>query len=524
MSRTIRRNYRSRFWNVLIVLTFFLVIQLTLLWQLRERDDAWAKVLSDNQRCNLILEEFRMVEQHLSRLARAYCTHRKAVTFDEHQSTLAWCMGKEMRPRDLNPRVTLGKTGLVISHVDLLAQCGVSKPSIQNMKDASKQLCDIADVEQQAMRCIKEETLIDGPREWRKSEMPDEFAARVLYDEEYHKASENIVDIIDSISKLEEAHAALKANEIRNQKSHFEYILLLTQVLAVLVFSLLINSFTRRAQADSDTIHNQLSDREMRIEEMESQRKRLDSERQVAGEIQQNFLPVPPVDKKLSRVFGAMIPAKTIGGDFYDFYMLDETHLVLAIGDVSGKGVPAAMVMAKSLTLFRAGLSMMTLRGSYDVVELTQWLNAQMCERNDSNMFVTFFVAIYNTLTKTIQYCNAGHNPPIWIHRNSRLEMLDGEPGVPLGVMKESTYKQHEILFHFGDAIVSYTDGVTEAIAQNGQLYGQTQLLKMLAEKHTLDKNAAYLVDAVIADVNRFAHGALQSDDITLLVLQEPPL
>jgi sigma-B regulation protein RsbU (phosphoserine phosphatase) len=221
----------------------------------------------------------------------------------------------------------------------------------------------------------------------------------------------------------------------------------------------------------------------------------------------------PPFPERSEFEVNAILePAKEVGGDFYDFFFIDDEHLFFVIGDVSGKGVPASLFMAVTKTLFRAEVNRDT--GPQDVMFR---VNNALCRDNDTGMFVTVFCGILDTRTGQIQYANGGHNPPYVVRSNGRIENLSAG-GVALGVIEEVSYKLVELVLEIGEQLVMFTDGVTEAMDKKGNLFTDDRLVETLANHQ--ETSAEETTGDVLTAVRSFAAGAAQSDDITILVLK----
>lgn len=236
----------------------------------------------------------------------------------------------------------------------------------------------------------------------------------------------------------------------------------------------------------------------------------------VAREIQQGILPkiFPPFPHHTEfDVYATMIAAKEVGGDFYDFFKIDNDHLGFVIGDVSGKGIPAAIFMAVSRTLLRAtGLK------GLSPGDCLQYVNNLLCNESVSCMFVTVFYGIINIKTGEIEYTNAGHNPPYVINSNGQVMKLDSTGDTILGVFEDKQFNLKKLQLEPNGGILLYTDGVTEAMNRNNEEYGEARLEKLLAGTNNLNVNE--MVQTVVNDVTMFAQGFPQSDDITLLYLK----
>ncbi|MBS0290052.1 MAG: fused response regulator/phosphatase [Proteobacteria bacterium] len=246
---------------------------------------------------------------------------------------------------------------------------------------------------------------------------------------------------------------------------------------------------------------------------------RLDSilhELNVANEIQQSILPRNFINDSNITLFAKMNAAKEIGGDFYDFFWLDEANskLGIVIADVSGKGVPAALFMTVSRTLIRAHAYQET-QGCSDC--LTK-VNKALCKDNTNVMFVTGFCATLDIKTGMLTYSNAGHNPPHIIRKGGSIETLTKNHGMALGVIDDIHYKEDQIQLNEGDLLFLYTDGVTEAETKAGSLYGDQKLISNLDKYRDLAVDE--LVNTIRSDITTFAAGCPQSDDITMLAIR----
>ena len=243
---------------------------------------------------------------------------------------------------------------------------------------------------------------------------------------------------------------------------------------------------------------------------------RIDAELAFAKAIQHSALPsvFPPFpNRKEFDIFASMHTAKEVGGDFYDFYFIDEDTLAFLVADVSGKGIPAAMFMMTSKTLLKSYAE-----SGMSVEEVFSNANEKLCEGNDAGMFVTAWMGFLNTKTGLVTYANAGHNPPLVKHQDGSFSYLKSRPGFVLAGMEGIPYKKNEFQLEKGDVIYLYTDGVTEATDLSNELYGEERLLSIL------NKCAELSVDEMCAgvkdDVDKFVGDAPQFDDITMLTLK----
>ena len=212
-------------------------------------------------------------------------------------------------------------------------------------------------------------------------------------------------------------------------------------------------------------------------------------------------------------LFASIIPAKEVGGDFYDFFLIDDDHLCFVIGDVSGKGVPAALFMAVTKTHVAAS----TIPG-IEPSDILIRANDELCKENDQGMFCTIFYGILNTKTGVVSYSNGGHNPPYLVRADGSNEQLEGTDGIALGVMDGMDFGVNTLTLGKGEAIYLYTDGVNEAMDDGGNEYSYERLeefLKMSKGQSTTD-----IVNGSLDDVKAFVKNAEQSDDITVLAVR----
>lgn len=238
----------------------------------------------------------------------------------------------------------------------------------------------------------------------------------------------------------------------------------------------------------------------------------IQQELDVARRMQQSILPKRFPTRANLQMFARMIPAKEVGGDFYDYFWLSDTKVGVVIADVSGKGIPAALFMAVARTLLRAIAP--TAAGPGATLMLA---NDLLESDNDAAMFVTVFYGILDTRTGQLDYANGGHNPPYLVAPDGTVSILPGTGGMALGVIGNTWYAEHRIHLAPGSALLLYTDGITEAFNPNSEAYGEQRLMDVLARHAGL--RAEPLLNALIDSVHAFADCAPQSDDITCLAV-----
>ncbi|MBQ9068675.1 MAG: SpoIIE family protein phosphatase, partial [Eggerthellaceae bacterium] len=248
---------------------------------------------------------------------------------------------------------------------------------------------------------------------------------------------------------------------------------------------------------------------------------RMDAELATAKAIQESALPriFPPFPDILRfDIYATMNAAKEVGGDFYDFFLIGDDctdksgKLGFIVADVSGKGVPAALFMMQAKTLIRDYLE-----NGVELGEAIENVNRQLCDGNESGMFVTAWVGVLEYATGHVDYVNAGHNPPLF-WQDGQWRWLEDRSGLPLGLFDGLPYEAFSVDCSIGDQFLLYTDGVTEAMSEEGELYGEDRLKKKADESFVLHPRE--LVNGVRQSVAKHAGGAEQSDDITMLALE----
>lgn len=294
----------------------------------------------------------------------------------------------------------------------------------------------------------------------------------------------NIYQINDSLSAITEG----KLDTVVNVRSHVEF-----------------DELSNDINATVDTLKRYIADAAARI----------DAELTFAKAIQYSALPsvFPPYPgRKEFDIHAAMFTAKEVGGDFYDFYFLNEDMLAFLIADVSGKGIPAAMFMMQSKTLLKS-----CAESGMSVEAVFTTANAKLCEGNEAGMFVTAWMGLLNVKTGQLTFANAGHNPPLLRRADGSFEYLKSRAGFVLAGMEGIRYRKNELQLNPGDQIYLYTDGVTEAMDAAKTLYSEQRLLNLLNAHHGACAQA--ICEAVKADVDAFVGKAEQFDDMTMLCL-----
>jgi len=245
-------------------------------------------------------------------------------------------------------------------------------------------------------------------------------------------------------------------------------------------------------------------------------KERIESELKIAHTIQMSFLhkTFPPFPEKGEfEIFATLEPAREVGGDLYDFFLLDDDHLFFSVGDVSGKGVPAALFMAVTKTLMK-GIA----RQGLAPPDILAGVNTELCHDNESSMFVTLVCGILNFRTGELRLSNAGHNPPVFIDGREGARWMALPAGFVLGGMEETVFEGSQVMLKPGDTLLLYTDGITEAMNRENQFFSDQALLEAVGSCR--DTSPESLIACIMAAVKSFAGDEAPSDDMTLLALR----
>lgn len=253
-----------------------------------------------------------------------------------------------------------------------------------------------------------------------------------------------------------------------------------------------------------------------RLSNVMAEKERISAELNVAAKIQADMLPgiFPPFpERKDIDLYASMKPAKEVGGDFYDFFFIDERYLGIVMADVSGKGVPAALFMVITKTLIKNRAFM-----GGTPSEILAFVNNQLCENNEEQMFVTVWLGILDLTTGRMVAANAGHEYPVLKRADGDFQLLQDKHGFVLAGMENTCYKDYEICFEPGDMLYVYTDGVTEAVDTENHLFGTERVVAALNQKK--DSSCKEVLHCVMEEIQNFSKGTPQFDDITMLCMQ----
>jgi serine phosphatase RsbU (regulator of sigma subunit)/ABC-type amino acid transport substrate-binding protein len=248
-------------------------------------------------------------------------------------------------------------------------------------------------------------------------------------------------------------------------------------------------------------------------------RERIESDLRISHQIQMDLVPkvFPPFpDRSEFDLYAVLEPAKQVGGDFYDFFFIDPHRLCFVIGDVSDKGVPAALLMARTKTLIKSAAKSRV--GPDEILDI---VNKEVSINNDLFMFVTVFCGILNSDTGEVWYTNAGHNSPLMVHPLKAPEFIAGTDSTALGIDEDSTFKKTNIVLKFGYTLFMYTDGVTEAFNKDEETFSEQRLIQALSSYR--QASTRDMVSSILKKIKTFTGDIPQTDDIAILALKYTP-
>lgn len=317
-----------------------------------------------------------------------------------------------------------------------------------------------------------------------------------------------LATIYDSHQK--EAKIAQQQADMSYQRLLYTGVALVLVIAFFLIYTLHRRAATRRlasAHASLEEAHTFLKAAYDELEETTVAKERIESELRIARDIQHSIVPdIFPEHENLD-MYACMTPAKIVGGDLYD-YLLADDHLYFCLGDVSGKGVPASLFMAQAARLFRA-----LAKEKFSPVNIATLLNTELSEGNDQGMFVTMFIGLLDLKTSRLEFCNAGHNPPVFGDH-----FLEVEPNAPIGLWPELEYVGEEIPSVKGGLLFLYTDGLNEAENRQQEQFGDNRLLEFL-KKHPTDR-AQQVIESLGKEVENHRDGADPNDDLTMMCIR----
>ena len=350
-----------------------------------------------------------------------------------------------------------------------------------------------------------------------------EEAAR-LYNEMY--VLNDSINASETKRQLTIMNTQFHVGELKREKERAQFrwiitvgVIVLLSLAVFMVFRLRAAKRLKQAHQNLEEAHANLQDAYDQLEETTTAKERIESELRIARDIQMGMVPAEFPDRPDIDLYASMTPAKEVGGDLYDFLLLDD-RLYFCVGDVSGKGVPASLFMSQATRLFSA-----LAKQSLMPADIATRLNAELSENNENGMFVTMFIGMVDLTTGHLDFCNAGHNPPAigeaqGTHHSSPLtyHFLEMEPNAPIGLWPELDYEGESIDSIIDQPLFIYTDGLNEAENAAQEQFGDDHLLEVLHQ--TPYENARQCIEVMREEVARHVAGAEPSDDLTMMCLK----
>jgi phosphoserine phosphatase RsbU/P len=263
---------------------------------------------------------------------------------------------------------------------------------------------------------------------------------------------------------------------------------------------------------------NQMTEHVQRLLKESVQKERLERELEIAKEVQERLFPAQNPHIGRLDVSGVCLPARIVSGDYYDFLPLGANELGLAIADICGKGISAALLMSSLQATLRSNVLNLWhqdgVNENKSLSKIVEMLNSQIYNFTSDNKYATFFYAVYDDVTQTLTYCNAGHNPPLYFNGKEVIRLRTG--GTVVGIFPDSKYEQETIILRPGDLLVAYTDGITESMNESGEEFGEDRLIQLI-QKHP-DMDAGKLKGVIVEEVLAWSLAEERQDDMTVIV------
>ncbi|MCZ6565455.1 MAG: SpoIIE family protein phosphatase [Gammaproteobacteria bacterium] len=447
------------------------------------------------------------------------------------------------------------ETGEIISFEDRMVQLGFTESELALLHESQRQSDKLATIENQAFDALKGykkgafsagQGFQDdgGGNFFFSSDFGAALAQSLLYGDDYFQVKAAIMEPIGRFQDQVNFRTKQSLEAVQNNARSLLFgvlfataslfgtlvilsliiqrkVLLRTNILAGTAQQITEGDLTVRSRIQGNdelgilgkTFDNMVSQLSQTLILVNAAKDRMEKELNVAHEIQMSMLPLifPPFpDHKEFDIYAELHPAREVGGDFYDFYILDDEWFSFIIADVSGKGVPAALFMAVSKTLIKSHA--MSARSTASIMTN---VNNELSADNKESMLVTVFMAMFNFTTGEMIYTNAGHNPPFIKRANGSVEQLNERHGPVVGAMGGLIYKEGTLKLAKDDIVLLYTDGVTEAQDSNNRLYGDNALHQLIEQEETKDIKS--IIKNILLSVKEHEVGTGQSDDITLL-------
>jgi sigma-B regulation protein RsbU (phosphoserine phosphatase) len=544
-----------------LFLTATLFVSAVTVWLAIELNGALNRVSDAEQRrfnSILLADELRQSSDDLTRFARMFVQTGDERFEDYFWRVLAIRNGELPRPEGYegifwdrviveDPSRPETVPGKAISLQDRMARLGFTQVEFDLLAEAQKRSDALTKIENRAFNAVRG-FYDDGTGNYTRVGPPDmSLAQRLLYGEDYLRAKASIMEPIGRFQQHVNSRttAALTATEnaahgiLLGTFVATGSLLVLLIVLSILIHRRVLLRTGALASAAEQitageldvrsgvqgkdelgvlgtTFDDMVSRLAKSLKLVTASRDRMEEELNIGREIQMSMVPLifpafPNHDE--FTIFAVLEPAREVGGDFYDFFFIDEDRFCICIGDVSGKGVPSALFMAVAKTLIKSRAT-----DDFSTASILTHLNDELSADNKECMFVTLFIGIINIKTGEVLFTNAGHNPPYIRRNDGSLQRLDARHGPVIGAMNGVVYGEDRVRLERADLVLLYTDGVTEAMDSKNNLFSEDRLVRLLKEPDM--GSAEKAVNSTVSAVKTFESGAEQTDDVTVLAFQ----
>ena len=534
-------------------------VMVSLVIQLRETLDSVSETQNRRFHSTLLADELRQSSDDLTNFARMYVqTGSKKFRAYFHQ-ILAIRDGSIPRPKGYQGIYWDFIVAKRYPHLDAdgsrpislqqsMRELHFSDEEFMLLEEAKKRSDALAKIENRAFYALEGKYWDDSSRDYTRIGAVDKaLAVSLLYDREYFSAKAGIMRPIAEFQTHVDARTAAELQAVQSRAETilvsvfiatgslgstllilswivYRRVLSRTSILAKTAVKITKGDLKARSNITGkdelgvlggvfDKMVSQLSEVLQHVTAVKS---RMEDELNVAKDIQMSMVPLtfPAYPEHLEfDVFAKLVPAREVGGDFYDFYFIDKEHLCLTIGDVSGKGVPAALMMAVCRSLLKSKA-----QDNLSTAAIITHVNEAMVSENANCMFITIFIGILNVKTGQMVFTNAGHNPAIIKDKAGEIRQILSVHGPVVAVVDDYTYEESNINIKIGDTLLAYTDGVTEAHNKQSEMYSEERLIQFMND-HPLNSSEDFLND-LQKDVTLFENGAEPFDDVTMLCLR----
>ncbi len=543
----------------LIIALIISAVAVSLVSKLRATLDDVAETQNRRFESTLLADELRQSSDDLTNFARLFVQTGDKKFKEYFRQILAIRDGHIPRPAGYQGiywdfiiakknQHTEAREGKGHSLQERMTQLRFSKAEFMLLEEAKIRSDNLAKIENRAFYALQGKYWDDTTNDYTRTAVANQaLAVKLLYGNAYFQAKASIMQPIAEFQKQVESRTALELEAVQTHAQTilvavfiatgslasillilswivYTRVLLRTSTLAKTAVKITKGDLNVRSKIQGDdelgilgiVFDKMVSELAEVLKYVTAAKLRMEGELNVAKDIQMSMVPLTfPAypDHSEFDIFAKLIPAREVGGDFYDFYFIDREHLCLAVGDVSGKGVPAALMMAVCRSLLKAKA-----QDYLSTATIISHVNGAMAAENSNCMFVTIFIGILNVKTGRMVFTNAGHNPILIKDKTGKVRQISTVHGPVVAVVDGHAYTESSMDIKPGDTLLAYTDGVTEAHNKQDAMYSEDRLRQFMVD-HPLNSSSSFLTD-LHKDVTLFEDGAEPFDDVTMLCLR----